>query len=134
MAPRPIWTGYLRLSLVSCPIRLYPATSRSEHISLHLLNPRTHSRVNMRPHDAETSQELERSELVRGYEFTKGRYIILTENELEAIDLQLSRTIDLKGGTGNREPAIRVWKSSLSAAAAYQPGSLQARCIGCCAY
>jgi DNA end-binding protein Ku len=95
MAPRPIWTGYLRLSLVSCPIRLYPVTSRSQRISLHLLNPRTHSRVNMRPHDAETGKELERDELVRGYEFSKGRYVILTENELEAIDIELSRTVDL---------------------------------------
>ena len=95
MAPRPIWTGYLRLSLVSCPIRLYPATSRSQRISLHMLNPRTHNRVKMHPHDAGTGEELERSELVRGYEFSKGRYVILTENELEAIDIQLSKTIDL---------------------------------------
>jgi DNA end-binding protein Ku len=95
MATRPIWTGYLRLSLVSCPIRIYPATSRSERISLHLLNPKTHSRVSMRPHDAETGEELERNELVRGYEFSKGRYVVLTENELEAIDIELSRTLDL---------------------------------------
>jgi DNA end-binding protein Ku len=95
MATRPIWTGYLRLSLVSCPIRIYPATSRSERISLHLLNPKTHSRVNMRPHDAETGEELERSELVSGYESSKGRYVILTENELEAIEIELSRTVDL---------------------------------------
>jgi DNA end-binding protein Ku len=95
MSPRPIWTGYLRLSLVSCPIRLYPATSRSQRISLHLLNPKTHNSVNMRPHDAETGEELERNELVRGYEFSKGRCVILTENELEAIDIELSRTVDL---------------------------------------
>ena len=95
MATSPIWTGYLRLSLVSCPIRIYPATSRSERISLHLLNPKTHSRVSMRPHDARTGEELERSELVRGYEFSKGRYVVLTENELEAIDLELSRTLEL---------------------------------------
>jgi DNA end-binding protein Ku len=61
MATRPIWTGYFRLSLVSCPIRIYPATSRSERISLHLLNPKTRSRVSMRPHDAETGEELERT-------------------------------------------------------------------------
>jgi DNA end-binding protein Ku len=95
MATRPIWTGYLRLSLVSCPIRIYPATNRSERISLRLLNPKTHSRVSMRPHDAETGEELERSELVRGYEFSKGRYVTLTENELKAIDIELSRTLDL---------------------------------------
>ena len=95
MAPRPIWTGYLRLSLVSCPIRLYPTTSRSQRISLHMLNPRTHNRIKMHPHDAGTGEELERSELVRGYEFSKDRYVILTERELETIDIQLSKTIDL---------------------------------------
>jgi DNA end-binding protein Ku len=98
MAPRPIWTGYLRLSLVSCPIRLYPTTSRSQRISLHMLNPRTHNRIKMHPHDAGTGEELERSELVRGYEFSKDRYVILTERELEAIDIQLSKTIDLARG------------------------------------
>jgi DNA end-binding protein Ku len=55
----------------------------------------TRSRVNMRPHDAEAGEELERSELARGYEFSKTRYVVLTENELEAIDLRLSRTFDL---------------------------------------
>jgi DNA end-binding protein Ku len=95
MAPRPIWTGYLRLSLVYCPIRLYPATSRSQRISFHLLNPRTHSRVEMHPHDTESGEELERGELVRGYEFSKGRYVILTDDDLKVIDMQLSRTIDL---------------------------------------
>ncbi len=95
MPPRPIWKGYLRLSLVSCPIRLYPATSQSERISFHLLNPKTHTRVSMRPHDAETDQQLERSELVRGYEFSKGRYVIVTEEELEAIEIESSKTVDL---------------------------------------
>jgi len=79
----------------SCPIRLYPATSQSERISFHLLNPKTHTRVSMRPHDAETDQQLERSELVRGYEFSKGRYVIVTEEELEAIEIESSKTVDL---------------------------------------
>lgn len=95
MAQRPIWTGYLRLSLVTCPIRLYPATSRSERVSFHLLNPKSHNRVVMRPHDAATGQELERSELVRGYEFSKGQYVVVTESELDAIEIALSKTIDL---------------------------------------
>jgi DNA end-binding protein Ku len=95
MPPRPIWKGYLRLSLVSCPIRLYPATSQSERISFHLLNPKTHTRVSMRPHDAETDQQLERSELVRGYELSKGRYVIVTEEELDAIEIESSKTVDL---------------------------------------
>src|SRR3981189_254836 len=79
MTARPIWTGYLRLSLVSCAIRLYPATSQSERISFHLLNPKTRARVNMRPHDVESDRQLERSELVRGYEISKGQYVIVTD-------------------------------------------------------
>src|ERR1700730_7198407 len=87
MTPRPIWKGYLRLSLVSCPIRLYPATSQSERISFHLLNPKTDNRVSMRPHDAESDQQLERSELVRGYELSRGPYVMGSES---------SKTVDLK--------------------------------------
>jgi DNA end-binding protein Ku len=97
MAPRPIWTGHLRLSLVSCPIRLYPATSRSERISFHLLNSKTRNRAVMRPYDAETGEELDRGELVRGYEFSKGQYVVVTEGELDEIEIALSRTIDLTG-------------------------------------
>jgi DNA end-binding protein Ku len=95
MPPRPIWKGYLRLSLVSCPIRLYPATSQSERISFHLLNPKTHNRVTMQPHDAESDQQLERSELVRGYELSKGQYVVVTEEELDAIEIESSKTVDL---------------------------------------
>ncbi len=91
MAPRPIWKGYLRLSLASCPIRLYPATSQSERVSFHLLNPRTHNGVTMRPHDAESDQQLERSELVRGYEISQGQYVIVTEEELDVMEIESSR-------------------------------------------
>src|SRR5437773_955519 len=95
MPPRPIWKGYLRLSLVSCPIRLYPATSQSERISFHLLNSKTHNRVTMHPHDVESDQQLDRSELVRGYELSKGQYVIVTEEELDAIKIESSKTVDL---------------------------------------
>ena len=98
MAPRPIWTGHLRLSLVSCPIRLYPTTSRSERISFHLLNPKTGNWAVMRPYDVETGEELDRGELVRGYEFSKGQYVVVTGGgELDEIEIALSRTIDLTG-------------------------------------
>lgn len=95
MAPRPTWKGYLRLSLVSCPIRLYPATSRSERVSFHLLNPKTRNRIELRPHDPETDEELARDQLVRGYEFDKGRYVVIDEKELEAIKVDSAETIDL---------------------------------------
>jgi DNA end-binding protein Ku len=96
MAPRPYWKGHLRLSLVSCAVRLYNATTHSDRISFHLLNPKTHNRIQMKPHDAETGKELERGELVRGYEFEKGRYVVVDEKELDALEVESAKTIDLQ--------------------------------------
>jgi DNA end-binding protein Ku len=95
MAPRPTWKGYLRLSLVSCPVRLYPATTRSERVSFHLLDPKTSNRIQMRPHDPETGREVSRDQLLRGFEVDKGRYVIVKEEELEALQVESSETIDL---------------------------------------
>lgn len=95
MAPRPTWKGYLRLSLVSCPVRLYPATTRSERVSFHLLNPKTHNRIEMRAHDAETGTEIPRDQLVRGYEFDKGRYVVVEDAEIDELKIESSETIDL---------------------------------------
>lgn len=95
MAPRPSWKGYLRLSLVSCPVRLYPATTRSERVSFHLLNPETNNRIELRPHDAETGEEIPRDRLVRGYEFDKGRYVVVKDSEIEELRIESSETIDL---------------------------------------
>lgn len=96
MAPRPTWRGYLRLSLVSCPVRVYPATSGRERISFHLLNPATKNRIAMRPTDSVTGKELERSDLIRGYEFEKGRYVVVDKDELDALKIESSETIDLE--------------------------------------
>ena len=95
MAPRPTWKGYLRISLVSCPVRLYPATTRSERVSFHLLNPKTNNRIELRPHDAETGEEIPRDRLVRGYEFDKGRYVVVKDSEIEELRIESSETIDL---------------------------------------
>ncbi len=95
MAPHPTWKGYLRLSLVSCPVRLYPATTRSERVSFHLLNPKTHNRIELRPHDPETDEEIPRDQLVRGYEFDKGRYVVVDQPEIDALRIESSEAIDL---------------------------------------
>jgi DNA end-binding protein Ku len=93
--PRPSWNGHLRLSLVSCPISLAPATSEAERISLHQINPETGNRVKQRLVDAETGEEVERSGLIRGYEVEKGHYITLTPDELSAIKIESTRILDL---------------------------------------
>jgi DNA end-binding protein Ku len=96
VAPRAYWKGYLKLSLVSCPIALYPATSEREKISFHQLNKKTGHRIRYRKVDAETGNEVESSDIIKGYEVAKGEYIELDPEELEAVALESKRTIDIE--------------------------------------
>ena len=96
MAPRAYWKGYLKLSLVSCPIALYPATSEREKISFHQLNKETGHRIRYRKVDAETGDEVESSNIIKGYEIAKGDYIELDPDELEAVALESKRTIEIE--------------------------------------
>ena len=95
MAPRAYWKGYLKLSLVSCPIALYPATSEREKISFHQLNKKTGHRIRYRKVDAETGHEVESSDIIKGYEVARGEYIELDPEELEAVALESKRTIEI---------------------------------------
>lgn len=90
------WNGYLKLSLVTCAVRLFPATTETKKVRFHLINPETGSRINMRAHDAETGEELERSSLVKGYEYDRKRYVTLTNEELEQIKLESTKTIEIE--------------------------------------
>src|SRR5580693_8937410 len=85
MAPRAYWKGYLKLSLVSCPIALFPATSEREKISFHQLNKSTGHRIKYRKVDAETGDEVDSADIIKGYEVRRGDYIKLDPEELEAI-------------------------------------------------
>ena len=96
MAPQPGWKGFLKLSLVSCPVGLYPATTRANRVSFHNLDRETHNRVQMRPHDAETGAEVPRDQLVKGYEADDGRFVLVDPEELEALQVESSRTIELE--------------------------------------
>jgi DNA end-binding protein Ku len=95
MAPRANWKGYLRLSLVSCPILVYPATSEREKISFHQINKKTGNRVRLKRVDEETGHEVPYDDIVKGYEVAKGHYIEVTDEELEAISIESTRTIDI---------------------------------------
>ncbi|PWT83947.1 MAG: Ku protein [Acidobacteria bacterium] len=95
MAPRAYWKGYLKLSLVSCPISLYPATSEREKISFHQINKSTGNRIKYRKVDAETGDEVENDDIIKGYEVGKGQYIEVNPEELEAIALESKRTIEI---------------------------------------
>src|SRR5256714_3634564 len=95
LSARPVWQGMLRLSLVSCPVALYKATSRANDISFHLLNPATNNRIRMIPTDPETGP-VNRSDLVRGYEIEKNRYVIVTDDELDAVKLETTHSLDIE--------------------------------------
>ena len=79
MPARPIWRGHLRLSLVSCPVALWNARHDRAAIRFNLINPETGNRIRMVTQDAETGKELERRNLVKGYEFRKDQYLLLSD-------------------------------------------------------
>lgn len=95
MAPRAYWKGYLRLSLVSCPIELFPATSEREKVRFHQLNRETGNRIRYVKVDAETGDEVSNDEIVKGYEIAKGDYVELEPDELAAVQIDSSRMIDI---------------------------------------
>jgi DNA end-binding protein Ku len=95
MAPRANWKGYLRLSLVSCPIALYPASSLSEKVSFNRLNRKTGNRLKQQNVDSETDEVVPREDTARGYEVSKGQYLIVEDEELDAVQIESTRTIDI---------------------------------------
>jgi DNA end-binding protein Ku len=95
VAPRAYWKGYLKLSLVSCPVALFPASSEREKISFNQINKKTGNRIRYRKVDAETGGEVDSSDIIKGYEVGKGQYIEIEPEELEAIAIESKRTIEI---------------------------------------
>jgi DNA end-binding protein Ku len=95
MAARASWKGYLRLSLVACPIALYPATTDQEKVHFHRINKKTGHRVHVQNVDAETGEVVDNDELGRGYGTSGGRIVPIEDEELEAIALESKRVIEI---------------------------------------
>ena len=95
MAPRAYWKGYLKLSLVSCPIALYPASSSSERVSFHRINKKTGNRLKQQQVDSETGDLVEKDDIGRGYEVGKGEYLQVSDEELEKIEIESTHTIEI---------------------------------------
>src|SRR6186997_3489795 len=95
MAPRANWKGFLRLSLVTCPVALFPATSESEKISFNQINKKTGHRIRYLKVDAETGEEVPSEDIIKGYQVDKGQYLEMTKDELESIALDSTRTIEI---------------------------------------
>jgi DNA end-binding protein Ku len=96
MAPRPNWKGFLKLSLVSCSVALYTATSTSERVSFNIINKKTGNRVRYEVVDAETGDEVPKDERVKGYKLDGNEYLLLEDEELENVALESTHTIDIE--------------------------------------
>jgi DNA end-binding protein Ku len=92
MAARPTWQGHLKLSLVTCPVALYTATSSAADVRFHLINPATNNRIRMVTTDPDTGP-VERSDLVKGYEVSKDQYVLFDEADFDKVRLESTKTI-----------------------------------------
>ena len=95
MAYRPSWQGHLKLSLVTCPVALYTATNSGGDVHFNLINPKTNNRIKMITTDPDTGP-IDRADLVKGYEVSKGEYILLTDEEIKSVKLESTKTIDIE--------------------------------------
>jgi DNA end-binding protein Ku len=95
MAPRPNWKGYLKLSLVSCPVALFPATSAGERVSFNQLNKETGNRIRYKKVDAETGDEVTSDSIIKGYPVDKNVYVTVDDEELDAIQIESTHTIEI---------------------------------------
>ena len=95
MAPRPNWKGYLKLSLVSCPVALYPATSADERVSFRQINKKTGNRLRQQLVDDVTREPIDAEDKGRGYEVDKNVYIPVEDEELDAIQVESTHTIEI---------------------------------------
>ena len=96
MPARPIWRGHLRLALVSCPVALWNARHDRAAIRFNMINPETGNRIRMVTTDAETGRELERRNLVKGYEFRKNQYLLLTDEDLDSVKVESSSVMTIE--------------------------------------
>ncbi len=96
MASRPIWRGHIRLALVSCPVALYNARHDRSNIRFNLINPETGNRIRMVTQDAETGEELQRRDLVKGYEFRKDQYVLLSDEDFDSVKVESSSVMTVE--------------------------------------
>ena len=95
MSPRPYWKGYLKLSLVSCPISLHAVCSSSERVSFRQINRKTGNRLRQQLVDEETREPVDGSDKARGYEIGKGQFLLVEDEELEGIEIESTHTIEI---------------------------------------
>src|SRR5205823_12837862 len=94
--PRASWNGFLRLSLVSCPVALVPTTTEAKRVRFNQLNSETGNRVQQQLVDSQTGEVVDRDQIVKGYEYERGRYVTIDDDELKALQIESSKIIDLE--------------------------------------
>jgi DNA end-binding protein Ku len=109
MTPRPYWKGYLKLSLVSCPIRLFPAISQREKIRFHLINRKTGNRIKYCKLDAVTGKPVDDHDIIKAYEVGKGRFVEVGDAELESVAIASTHTIEIDRCVPRREIDELYW-------------------------
>ena len=102
MAPRPNWKGYLKLSLVSCAVALFPATTTCERVRFNIINRKTGDRVRYQVVDSETGKEVPQEDRLKGYK-VGGEYVLLEEEELNNVALESTHTIELESFVAREE-------------------------------
>jgi DNA end-binding protein Ku len=95
MAPRPTWKGYLKVSLVTIPVKVYPATESAATLSFNQLHAECQTRIQQKRWCPHCDREVPNAELVKGYEFEKGRYVVVTEEDMQKVHVESTRVIDL---------------------------------------
>jgi DNA end-binding protein Ku len=122
VAPRPSWKGNLRLSLVTCPIELYPASSEREKVRFNQLNRKTGNRIKYRKVDAATGDEVDQSDIVKAYQVEKDHYVQLEADEVEALKLETNHTLDIISFVPEKEIDELYYNSPYYVAPAEQHG------------
>ena len=114
MAPRPNWKGYLKLSLVSCSVALYSATSTSDRIRFNIINKKTGNRVRNLVIDSETEEPVEQEDRIKGFQVEKGQYVLLEDEELDEVALESTHTIDIEGFVPRSEVRFAYFSTETS--------------------
>src|SRR3712207_5524420 len=96
VTPRSNWKGFLKLSLVSCPVQLFPATTSKERVAFNLLNRETGNRLRRRLIDPDTNEEVDSADQVKGYQVAKNEYIVVEDEEIESVAIESTHTIDIE--------------------------------------
>ena len=124
---RAYWKGYLRLSLVTCPIELFPASSQAEKTHFHQINKKTGNRLRQQMVDEDTGRVVETDQKGRGYELSKGRYVEIDEEDLKVVEIESTHTIDIDSFVPKSEIDERYVQKQLGHASAEMTRRYQRR-------